>query len=207
MRTILCKRKGCRTIARARGYCSKHYAMLFRQRRLRRLRFRMGEKKCRVPGCGNISYCRKMCTLHYSRWMTHHTFELAPPRSPRFCKVKGCGRPHSCRGFCEKHYSRWRSNGSPHILRRNSPGTGWINSYGYRIFEVSGKQISEHRRVMESKLGRKLRRNEVVHHVNGKRLDNREENLVVLSKGAHSRLHNLGRKYWGKNQRLAHRNG
>src|SRR6266700_2170163 len=165
MRTILCKRKGCRTIARARGYCSKHYAMLFRQRRLRRLRFRMGEKKCRVPGCGNISYCRKMCTLHYSRWMTHHTFELAPPRSPRFCKVKGCGRPHSCRGFCEKHYSRWRSNGSPHILLRN----------------------------------------EVVHHVNGKRLDNREENLVVLSKGAHSRLHNLGRKYWGKNQRLAHR--
>jgi hypothetical protein len=42
---------------------------------------------------------------------------------------------------------------------------------------------------MEKYLGRKLRRNEHVHHHNHKRADNRLSNLEVLSASAHNREH------------------
>ena len=47
---------------------------------------------------------------------------------------------------------------------------------------ISGKQIAEHRVVMEQMLGRPLREGENVHHVNGLRWDNRPENLELWSK-------------------------
>jgi hypothetical protein len=46
-----------------------------------------------------------------------------------------------------------------------------------------------HRAVMSAHLGRPLRRDEHVHHINGDPSDNRVENLRVLSAGDHSRLH------------------
>jgi hypothetical protein len=45
---------------------------------------------------------------------------------------------------------------------------------------------------MEAKLGRLLEREEVVHHVNGVKHDNRPDNLIVLQQSEHMTLH--GRK-------------
>ena len=65
--------------------------------------------------------------------------------------------------------------------------------YKYKCLKISGKRIDEHRKIMSDFLGRKLKRNEVVHHINGDKKDNRIENLVVLSISEHSRLHNKGK--------------
>lgn len=50
-------------------------------------------------------------------------------------------------------------------------------------------RIKVHRRVMEEHLGRKLSRQEHVHHINGNKQDNRIENLKILSHSQHAKLH------------------
>jgi transposase len=59
----------------------------------------------------------------------------------------------------------------------------------YKTIQVEGKQVRLHRFLMEQKLGRKLTFDEVVHHINGNKHDNRVENLQVLSRGDHLRIH------------------
>ena len=56
---------------------------------------------------------------------------------------------------------------------------GFHDKHGYRIVTVNGKQIPEHRLVMEGIIGRKLATLETVHHRNGIRDDNSPSNLEL----------------------------
>lgn len=50
---------------------------------------------------------------------------------------------------------------------------------GYLMVRMNGKKVMQHRLVMEQVIGRPLTPDERVHHRNGKRDDNRPENLEL----------------------------
>ena len=60
---------------------------------------------------------------------------------------------------------------------------------GFAEKMVKGNYILEHRAIAAVKIGRFLEKGEVVHHLNGKKADNRPENLIVVSRASHSISH------------------
>jgi len=79
--------------------------------------------------------------------------------------------------------SRWNggvSHHSPHgYIRVRRPNHPQAHASGY---------IFQHRLVAEKKIGRPLRRDEHVHHINGIKHDNCPDNLVVLPMREHASL-------------------
>lgn len=61
----------------------------------------------------------------------------------------------------------------------------------YRTRKINGKNISEHRAVVQATIGRELKSHEYVHHIDGNKLNNSIENLEVTDALSHGREHNL----------------
>lgn len=80
----------------------------------------------------------------------------------------------------------------------NWKGGKFIDGHGYvKIYKpdhphcMNEKYVFEHRLIIENKIGRLLKHDEVVHHINENPSDNRISNLKLMSRNEHSRFHRL----------------
>ena len=129
-------------------------------------------KECYKKGRIKLKKCQ-ICGLEYGGRNS---------AGKRFCSSKCYGEYRKI-NYSGNNHNSWKggitySNGYRYIYSPNNPNA---NHVGY---------VMEHRLVMEDKIGRFLDlKNEVVHHINKNRKDNRIENLVLMTRAEHLKHH------------------
>ena len=107
-----------------------------------------------------------------------------------FCS-KSCSNSYNNSGK-KNHFSRDKyvreGEKSPNWKGGRKTERGYILVYLPKHPRAVKGYVREHRLVMEKKLGRYLKPNEIVHHMNHIKDDNREENLMILSKSKHGEI-------------------
>ncbi len=109
------------------------------------------------------------------------------------------GRGKFCNIRCKYKYAV-RPSGLKYNIKVINPtwfkknkGYG-VDKKGYAVVHIGSNHYQrQHRLVMERYLGRKLKVYEVVHHKDRNKLNNNIDNLVLMTKKEHDKLHN-GRK-------------
>lgn len=78
-------------------------------------------------------------------------------------------------------------------MKRYDPSHPWPRSGGY---------VREHVRLMELSLGRRLKNEECVHHIDGDISNNALSNLELLTKSEHSSFHRERDAHWKERDEL-----
>ena len=146
-------------------------------------------------GYFNTRYCMECILTHYNEWNRKYTIKQRLRLKETRPTCPKCGHPMDKRSTqcqaCYKNELRLTGERSPRWkggsfkgkdgyvvihLPPTSPFYAMTNNNGY---------VREHRLIMAQHLGRCLTTDEIVHHINGRKSDNRLYNLTLLSRRNH----------------------
>ncbi len=85
--------------------------------------------------------------------------------------------------FCKRHKPYITKEGYIQVYKPNNP---MARDNGY---------VPQHRFIASKKIGRPLSSDEIVHHIDGNKQNNKSNNLQVMTRSEHWRTHNLRSKY------------
>jgi hypothetical protein len=129
----------------------------------------------------------------------HGVVPIKTPPNPSGLCMCGCGTPtaraqRSNRklGHVAGEFIRYANNHNPGARgsrNANWKGGSYVDERGYIRVSGSSRRY-QHQIVMERHIGRELTADEIVHHTNGNRSDNRIENLELMTRAQHTALHN-----------------
>lgn len=123
-------------------------------------------------GCGNEVTRSKVKPHNWNKYISGHNSRVYNP-----------GKLKPGNNYGAK--TRFKKGQKPHNYK---DGRATCDGYVY-ILQPNGKRKAEHRIVAEQKIGRTLKQNEIVHHINGNRKDNRPDNLEVMTRKQHNLHH------------------
>jgi hypothetical protein len=141
-----------------------------------------------------LPHFKDLAGKRFGRLVVVSQAESTKLRKTRWLCHCDCGRDHVVQGYHLRSgkvqsCGCWRNESASNRGKRNFK-TGKTLSHGYVRFtdtvrngDLAGK--SEHTVIMEKKLGRALLPDETVHHKNGIRSDNGDENLELRVKARH----------------------
>lgn len=119
-------------------------------------------------------------------------YPMTPARAEALeaLRQRNIGSPHMAGGEARREKARRDHAGSEFGAAEYRTKAGYILVYlpEHPAASLSG-YVPKHRLVMERELGRLLTPDEVVHHKNHVRDDNRPENLQVMQRELHNQLH------------------
>ena len=134
------------------------------------------------PGIWHKPFMAKRGNKRVKEWAIYHEMickgcsdkYVSPYKRVKYC-TQLCQNQHN-KQFGKNHW-RWKGG-------KANVASGYI-----MVRESTGKYVFQHRLIMEQHLGRKLTNNEVTHHINGIRNDNRLKNLQLMTRKEHAHHH------------------
>lgn|ERR1700733_5050316 len=145
---------------------------------------------CQTP------YHKSPSRLPRTKYCSRKCASAARKLAPRSVPCRSCGKPATqdrrkrVRNFCSKICaSRWTAKNRKTTKGRYVTSKGYVAIYRPDHPNASkAGYVMEHRLVMEARLRRLLLPSEIVHHNDGDRAHNGDDNLDLMTKVSHDKL-------------------
>ena len=145
-----------------------------------------------------ITSSKRICEECRKKFLIRRSLSYDIRFCSRLCSLRNTCKSPSVRNARKNHKAPWLTalNMQPgrnakisrlSAQKRGDSQRGKNQTHGESYVKRNGRH--EHRAVMENHIGRRLLSSEIVHHKDHNNKNNALENLVILTRAEHARLH------------------